>query len=171
MVESVVKIRELLPKDWEKYKAIRLEALEADPIAFAETYENSVTHEDSFWQNRLESLSSIWLFAEVGSHIVGMIGAFIKDNKESPGTAILVGVYVNKDYRGKGIGKQLLAHLLQEIRTKGFIHKVKLWVAETQSSARKLYEGEGFAYIGKKAEPIEYNGRRYDELIMEKQLE
>jgi len=64
----------------------------------------------------------------------------------------------------------LMNCLFEEMRKTGFIKSVKLWVAETQVSARKLYEKTGFKYIGKDEKPIEQNGKLYKELIMKKEL-
>lgn len=170
MEELHVEIIKLDPEEWEKYKVIRLEALQSDPIAFADIYDKAVAYKDSYWKSRLENPEQIWLFAKVNSQIVGMIGALIKGEDRPLGTAAIVGVYVSKDYRGKGISRRLMNQLFEEMRKTGFIEKVKLWVAETQVSARKLYEKTGFKYIGKDEKPIEHNGKVYEELIMEKDL-
>ncbi len=171
MDEMLVKIIKLSPQHWAKYKAIRLEALKSDPIAFADIYDNAVVNEDSYWKKRLINPEQIWLFAEFDSHIVGMIGAYLKDNNQPSESAAIVGVYVSKNYRGKGICKKLMNQVLEDISKTGFIKKVKLWVAETQNSARKLYEKSGFKYIGKDKKNIEHNGKVYEEFIMEKDLD
>ena len=88
-------------------------------------------------------------FAEIDSHIVGMIGTYLRVNNQPLESAAIVGVYVSKNYRGKGISRKLMNQMLEEISKTGFIKKVKLWVAEIQNSARKLYEKSGFKYIGK----------------------
>ncbi|MEK7141350.1 MAG: GNAT family N-acetyltransferase [Patescibacteria group bacterium] len=170
MDEMLVKIIKLSAEHWAKYKAIRLEALKSDPIAFADIYDNVVVYEDSYWRNRLINPEEIWLFAEIDSHIVGMIGTYLRVNNQPLESAAIVGVYVSKNYRGKGISRKLMNQMLEEISKTGFIKKVKLWVAEIQNSARKLYEKSGFKYIGKDKKNIEHNGKVYEEFIMEKDL-
>lgn len=61
-------------------------------------------------------------------------------------------VWVAPDYRGRGIGKHLVAWASEWAKAKGY-HKLKLEVAEQNPGARHVYEGEGFRterrYMGK----------------------
>lgn len=45
-------IFKLDPKDWEKYKKIRLEALQENPEAFGSSYEKEIAFPDETWQER-----------------------------------------------------------------------------------------------------------------------
>ena len=65
MDEMLVKIIKLSAEHWAKYKAIRLEALKSDPIAFADIYDNVVVYEDSYWRNRLINPEEIWLLLKL----------------------------------------------------------------------------------------------------------
>jgi putative acetyltransferase len=51
-------------------------------------------------------------------------------------------LFVHPDFRGKGIGTQLLTHLLSRV-----IGEAILYVAKTNFSAKKLYEKYGFKII------------------------
>ncbi len=57
-----------------------------------------------------------------------------------------VGIGVHRDYRGRGIGRALLRHLLAEARRSG-VSALSLSV-DPQNVARQLYESEGFVKVG-----------------------
>ncbi|NMF86469.1 GNAT family N-acetyltransferase [Nodosilinea sp. P-1105] len=57
-----------------------------------------------------------------------------------------VGMGVHPDYRGRGIGRSLLRHLLAEARRSG-VAALSLSV-DPQNVARQLYESEGFVKVG-----------------------
>ncbi|GIP48766.1 putative N-acetyltransferase YsnE [compost metagenome] len=59
-------------------------------------------------------------------------------------------------YRGKGVAKQVLAHLLEEAARRGY-RQVNLETGsmEAFAPARRLYEGFGFTYCGPFADYVE----------------
>ncbi|MBE9109852.1 GNAT family N-acetyltransferase [Nodosilinea sp. LEGE 07298] len=57
-----------------------------------------------------------------------------------------VGIGVHPDYRGRGMGRALLRHLLSEARRSG-VPALSLSV-DPQNVARQLYESEGFVKVG-----------------------
>ncbi len=59
-------------------------------------------------------------------------------------------------YRGKGVAKQVLAHLLEEAARRGY-RQVSLETGsmEAFAPARRLYEGFGFTYRGPFADYVE----------------
>src|SRR5207244_2403968 len=82
-------------------------------------------------------------------------------DKGSDDTALVVGVYVNSLYRGRGLGTLLMEAMLQEIARHKHIKKVRLLVNETQRQARELYEKLGFVYAGKKENVVSYQNELY----------
>ena len=86
------------------------------------------------------------LIAEVDGNIVGAIWARIMNDyghidDETPSLAIAV----YKDYRGKGIGKELLSFLLSCMKEKGY-KQVSLSV-QKQNPAVRLYKKTGFITV------------------------
>lgn len=55
------------------------------------------------------------------------------------------------EHRGRGLGKRLLAGLLEELRSSGF-DRVTLAVQKANYAACKLYTGLGFETVGEKDE-------------------
>lgn len=162
-----VKIVILSPIDWELYKNIRLESLRKEPQAYLSTYTRSSKEPDVKWKERLELAQEgkrQWLsFAKAGEKIIGMAGAWITE--EGSATAEIISVYVSSGYRGKGIGKRLMDHLITTIKQNTAITTLALEVNSTQPSAVKLYESCGFRIIGKTRRVLG-DGKEYEDLLM-----
>jgi ribosomal protein S18 acetylase RimI-like enzyme len=76
--------------------------------------------------------------------------AFVKP-AEAPRTSVgdLMGLAVAAPFRGRGLGSALLAHVLaraREVAASHDVEAVRLVVAETNASARRLFESAGFVY-------------------------
>ncbi len=155
-----IKIIKLEPKDWQIYKAIRLEALRMEPYAFNSKYQDVLTKPDSFWIDELSDESKIYLFATVSDEVVGTMNVSFNENNIKY-EAVIHGAYVNISHRRKGIGKQLLTSLLEEVKKRGDVTTAKLWVKGSQIKARKFYEYMGFSVVDKDDK---------NTLIMEKSL-
>lgn len=160
----------LTPDQWAAYKDIRMESLMNEPQAFFSTYVESAKKPDSFWQERLAEAqdgNESWLyFAKDGEKIIGIIGAYVKDNKE---VAEIVSVYVNGDARGQGVSKMLMNKILQVLSEKDSIKTVRLAVNVDQTPALNLYKSYGFQ-ITEKKNILMGDGKYHDEYIMLKQL-
>lgn len=162
-----MEIIRLAPKDWEKYKNIRLEALEKDSLAFGTSYEQASKKTDEEWKETLEKSDRYLFFAKVNDELVGMVAAYQEDGERLRHTAYVWGVYVREEFRGKGIGKKLMEVLLAELQ-KNNVEKASLNVNTAQSNAIKLYESLGFQTIGIARKEMKIDGKYYDEYLMEK---
>src|SRR5947209_7654165 len=107
-----LEIIKLQPEDWQAYKSLRLEALRNEPQAFGSSYQENLQKPDVYWQGRLadaaEGKKSWLLFAKEKDRLIGMIGAFITDEKDA---AEIISVYVTKEKRGKGVSKALMTEI------------------------------------------------------------
>jgi ribosomal protein S18 acetylase RimI-like enzyme len=73
-------------------------------------------------------------------------------------------LYVRDDFRGLGLGRALVARLIEEARERGY-RAMRLDTLATMDAAQRLYASFGFRYIA----PYVYNpvdGARYMELIL-----
>lgn len=143
---SEVKIVKLSPDDWYVLRDLKLRSLEQEPIAF-EDYEQGkkryLRRSEEEWRLRMteDPRDGVTLYAQEGDEYVGMVNALRLDET----SAIVQHMYVDsRGHRGKGIGRQLLTQLIDEIGKMGDIEKVYLAVVETQTAARNLYESIGF---------------------------
>lgn len=78
-------------------------------------------------------------------------------------------IYVERGMRGKGVGRALLARLLEEARRIGF-HKMVLAAFPTNAAGMRLYERMGFSRVGVYREQGLLDGRWVDVIIMEQIL-
>ena len=78
-------------------------------------------------------------------------------------------VYIGREFRGRGIGGALLAHLEVLAAQRGF-HKLVLAMFPSNSAGVALYRRKGFREVGTYREHGRLDGRWVDILIMEKIL-
>ena len=78
-------------------------------------------------------------------------------------------VYVERGWRGHGVGRRLLERLIEMAREIGY-HKMVLSTFPTNASGVRLYQGLGFTEVGTYREQGMLDGRWVDTLIMEKLL-
>jgi ribosomal-protein-alanine N-acetyltransferase len=62
------------------------------------------------------------------------------------GEGEVTNIAVDKDYRGKGLGRQLLENLLKQAKER-CIHSITLEVRSSNEAARMLYQSVGFIQI------------------------
>jgi len=78
-------------------------------------------------------------------------------------------VYVERSWRGKGIGRRLLEQLVELARTIGY-HKMVLAAIADNAAGLALYTRAGFSRVGVYREQGQLDGRWVDVVIMEKLL-
>jgi phosphinothricin acetyltransferase len=78
-------------------------------------------------------------------------------------------IYVDRAYRGKGVGKVMLARLVELAREHGF-HKMVLSAFPSNTGGMALYEKMGFRTVGIYKEQGLLDGRWVDTIVMEKLL-
>jgi putative acetyltransferase len=88
---------------------------------------------------------SFYFVAEDGGIILGGGGIFPTEALP-PKTCELVKMYLHKDARGKGLGKQLIEHCLQWAKENGYEYCYLETMPELKQ-ALKVYELFGFEYL------------------------
>jgi ribosomal protein S18 acetylase RimI-like enzyme len=155
------------PRDWRDLRAIRLEALRSEPAAYSSSYEETLARPDEHWRQRLANDQSVHLLARAENRPIGMVGGYLGSDEGDDSVAVVFGMYVASEHRGRGIGGLLLTSLIDRLSAFPQITTIRLGVTETQDPARRLYESVGFQVVGKTEEGIVVDDRWYDELIME----
>jgi GNAT superfamily N-acetyltransferase len=84
-----------------------------------------------------------WI-AEKDGEIVGSV--FLVKHPERDGVAKLRLLYVEPAARGLGLGRRLVSECTQFARRAGY-HTLTLWTNSVLSSARRIYEAEGYHLI------------------------
>jgi RimJ/RimL family protein N-acetyltransferase len=159
-----VTIRALAAADAEAYRAIRLEALQQVPDAFASSYEEESTRPLEVFRERLAGkFGGITFAAFADGEIAGTAGALREDRLKTSHKLLLVGVYVRPAFRGRGLGEGLVARVLQHARELGGIAVVQLKVACDNRPASALYERLGLSVYGIERKAIKLGERFIDE--------
>jgi len=143
----MVLVRETIDRDWQALRGIRLEALRNAPTAFATTYEEEAARGEEHWHRRIARGGTFLAYVpEVSAtEPAGLTGGYLIE----PGTVELISMYVRSRARGHGVGEALVAAVIDWAATRNAA-SVHLWVTETNTPARALYERCGFAQTGER---------------------
>jgi GNAT superfamily N-acetyltransferase len=113
-----LEIRRLSEQDAAIYWHLRLEALEREPLSFAETPEEhrQSTVEDVAKRLKDNPDDNFVMGACLNGEWVGMAGFFRYQRAKARHKGRIWGVYLRQSCRGQGIGRALLGALLEQIR-------------------------------------------------------
>ncbi len=112
---------------------------------------------------RVLSEEEVVVIAEVGGRAVGncTVGPAGPLRQSETGHVGLLGILVDRRYRGRGVGTALLVRCLEECR--GKFEQVRLSVASSNPEARRIYERVGFEPCGLFPRAIKRGGQYVDE--------
>jgi len=79
--------------------------------------------------------------------VVGFAALSPYKERAAYATTVEDSIYVHRDFHSRGIGKQLLAHVVGVARESGF-HSVIARIEETGTSSRALHAACGFELVG-----------------------
>lgn len=160
-----VNILKLRPEDWERFKEIRLKALQSDPLAFGSSYEEEVNRTEEVWRQKL---GSSWAYAAVVSgKLIGMVRVVFEQGKHVRHVANVISLFVDPVYRGKGVGEMIMKKVLTDLHDNSVVIKINLSVNAKQETAINLFRRIGFTGSGVSKKGIKVNGVYYDQLHME----
>ena len=110
------------------------------------------------------------IVAEVGGVVAGWASLNRFNPREAYDHVADFSVYVERSWRGKGLGTALLERLIDLARTIGY-HKMVLAAFSSNEAGASLYRKAGFTRVGVYREHGQLDGRWVDVVIMEKLLE
>lgn len=158
-----VRFRPLAEHDFEEFSRLQQEALQQAPEAFGSDYESyqalSLLDREQQFEALLHYPYNYVLGVFVDSTLVGMAGfscEYTKPKLRHKGR--IWGMYITPDYRGQGLGEQLLQRLLEIAKEDAHCEQVLLSVATTNQAAYGLYLKAGFLRYG-----TEYRALKLDE--------
>ncbi|MDF1521274.1 MAG: GNAT family N-acetyltransferase [Trueperaceae bacterium] len=167
-----VELRALTPEDAEAYRPLRLEALRDAPSAFASSFEEEAARDLDALRARLRAGPDGATFgAFLDGRLVGTSSIFRLPRLKEHHKAYLVGMYVAPAARRTGIGRALVAAVLERARAMPGLRQVLLGVEAGNAPARALYEAFGFEAFGYEREALVVEGVAYDEVHMVRFLE
>ncbi|MCD8500886.1 MAG: GNAT family N-acetyltransferase [Bacillaceae bacterium] len=77
-----------------------------------------------------------------------------------------LGMIINKKWRNKGVGKQLISALISWAKKNKEIEKICLEVLSRNKRAIRLYESFGFIEEGRQLKQVKISDGEYDDLIL-----
>jgi ribosomal protein S18 acetylase RimI-like enzyme len=138
-----VHIREFTAADWPEVRPIVRDVVQAQETF---TYDPAMTAERAYdiW---IECPPGLTVVAVADGRVVG--SAKMGPNQAGPGSHISTASFmVAPDARGRGVGTSLCRFALSWAREHGYAGMQFNAVAETNASAVKLYQRQGFMVIG-----------------------
>jgi RimJ/RimL family protein N-acetyltransferase len=160
-------IRRLTPEDAPAFQALRLFALQETPSAFGSSYEEEVESPVGTIEGRLALKPDRGPFgAFENESLVGLVALGRDDMKKLSHKALVWGMYVSPEFRGKGVGRALLLKALSLARSVPQVIQVNLCVNANNASAIRLYESVGFKAFGREPGAMLFNGELHDEIHM-----
>ena len=105
----------------------------------------------SFEQELTRNVAARYLVAELDGQVVGYAGAWIILDESH-----VTNIAIEENFRGRGIGKQLTAGLMQYLSNLGAAYAT-LEVRVSNERAQNLYRSLGFVSIGKRKKYYEDN--------------
>ena len=157
---------------WQVLKDLKMRSIIQDHIAFADPIPERTKYEQreqGEWEAILSGKmsggrngESITLFVRDGTEYIGMVSAIIPEQQGEEKTATIQHMFVDENYRGKGIGEDLLLALIQQLKQKSDVTKAQLDVVVTQRAAIGLYKKLGFQTTGYTSEKAQRGDKEYD---------
>ncbi|MEO5699171.1 MAG: GNAT family N-acetyltransferase [Casimicrobiaceae bacterium] len=156
-------LRELLPTDAAAYRAVRLRALADFPEAFTSSAEEEAPSADAWSVERLTPRPGrTFMGAFVGEVLAGTAGLVRLPRHKERHKADLVGMYVEPEFGGRHIGRQLVEALIATGRTWPGLEQVTLSVTRGNARAQRLYHEAGFVTFGIEHRAIKVGATYYD---------
>jgi len=169
-VKGTVVIREASFADADKFRELRLFALQDVPTAFSADLDINRKHSKRFWEDRLKpDPYGIIFFAEHNAQLIGMTGIHRGESSKTKHTAGIWGVYIRPECRGLRIAEGLIDSCCEWAKLRD-VQIVKLAVVSTNESAVRLYQRSGFKVYGTEPQALLYDDQYYDELLMYRSL-
>ena len=121
-------------------------------------------------KRHLERENSNYFVAEADGQIIGILpvhgGLYEADHH-----ACSLGLYIDKAWRGRGVGRAMMTHAMNWIIAGDVLKRIMLLVYETNIPAIRLYESFGFEVEGRRRKAYFQRERYIDMLLMARLLD
>jgi phosphinothricin acetyltransferase len=145
---------------WPDIKAIYEQGL----LTGVATFE---TESPSWEQWDASHLSICRLVAQEGDQVVGWIALSPVSSRCVYGGVAEISVYIHRDHRGKGIGKQLLREVVSASEDQGY-WMLQAGIMPANVGSVKLHESVGFRIVGYRERISQVDGIWMDNLLLER---
>jgi RimJ/RimL family protein N-acetyltransferase len=166
-----IEIRTAQAADMPAFKVLRLRALREHPVAFSADYDAHANGDARFWGRYFDfdGSSTIYLAWHEGL-LLGMTGVRLDYSAKTRHSALIWGVYVQPEWRGRQLGEAIIKACLAWAVNHGATI-AKLGVATNNLPAIRCYERCGFEIYGTEPRAILFEGKYYNEHLMSRVLD
>lgn len=164
-------IRYLSSRDLDDFIRIRADSLKIDPLSFGGSSDQETDTKKARYNLDLDNSENFVLGYYYSQEICGMIGFVRNTGMKTRHSGRIWGFFVYPDYRGRGMGWQLLTECIDRIRQIPAVEVVKLGVTNKAPAALRLYEKLGFQPYGRDTMAYRTDENNYvEEILMSKKL-
>jgi len=142
-----MQIRRLTVDDAAAYRELRLRSFREHPEAFTTSWEELERQPLSDTERRMAASNMKFWGAFDGDRLCGYVGLDRETRTKSRHKATLIGMYVEPESVGRGLGRELVEVLIDEARADGLV-LIVLTVTDGNDRATGLYERLGFRSFG-----------------------
>lgn len=158
-------IRYLNRSDTAAFAALRLEALQSEPLAFGADAQEFARQDPAQYRGLdPQPPNGFTLGAFANERLVGMVGFVRNSSPKSQHSGVVWGMYLRPEARSKGWGRLLMQSLLDEARKAQGLEQITLAVSSRQTAAVGLYSALGFEEWGYEVKALKV-GKQYTDLI------
>ncbi|MFT4524243.1 MAG: RimJ/RimL family protein N-acetyltransferase [Granulosicoccus sp.] len=158
--------RKLTSTDFDLWNRIRSTALDAEPTSFARSNEDEEPTRKDVFNGNTDQEDCFILGAFSGDVLVGIAGLFRHKPIKVQHKSMIWSVFVLKEHRGKGIGRELMEQTIEFAKQIEGIELISIGVSAQNSTARGLYNRLGFVEYAIEPRSVKVNGEYCDEALM-----
>lgn len=149
-----LQVRPLRSEEATAYRQLMLNAYTESPDAFTSTAQERAGEPLSYWVARIGSDSAFALGAFVDGELIGSVALEREMKPKTRHKALLIGMVTAPARRRLGVGRALMAALLDQARKLPGLLRINLTVTEGNAAAIRLYESFGFVPWGREPQAI-----------------
>jgi L-amino acid N-acyltransferase YncA len=163
---SDVNLRLAHPADAEAIRRIYNVEVEGSTVTF-DLVPRSLAEQEAWLEARSGAMAVV--VAEIDGKIVGFGALSPYRSRPAYSSTVEDSVYVRSDHRGTGVGRALLAELIDCAETRGF-HSMMARIVGDHAASIALHSSLGFEEIGIEREVGRKFGKWLDVMLMQKML-
>ena len=156
-------MRALAADEWQAFRALRLQALLAEPGVYGTRHADAVQRGEAEWRATVSGAANQSFGLFVQDELVGITSVFQWPEDSSGTTAILASSYIAPAHRGRGLAQLLYGARLAWIRAHGGFNRVVVAHRQSNAPSRRAILRQGFVAFRRRSHDWP-DGRTEDEL-------